>query len=202
MDDVRSVLPQPIRKLPWSPHRWICEPDIDQVAVAADDRVDVLAACEGDEVVVLAVSCHRGLLDRVVDDHRVSPDALDELTNGPLVDVRDELRAPQHQFEPGEQPRAGDDADAVVHERSHHEVGCAAAAADERRDEDAWIDDDADHAAPRSRRELRSSSYAMRSASCSVSPADACVPSSSRPSRYAFKARSTTVASLARSRPS
>jgi hypothetical protein len=60
MDDVGSVLPQPIRELRWSPHRWICEPGIDEVAIAADDRVDVLAACEGDEVVVLAVSCHRG----------------------------------------------------------------------------------------------------------------------------------------------
>ena len=76
------------------------------------------------------------LLDRVVDDHRVSPDALDEVTNGPLVYVRGELRGPQHEFELGEQPRAGDGADAVVHERSHHEVGCAAAAADEHRDED------------------------------------------------------------------
>lgn len=64
MDDVRSVLPQPIRELPWSPHRWSCEPSIDQVAVAADDRVDVMAAYEGDEVVVPAGWCHRGLLDR------------------------------------------------------------------------------------------------------------------------------------------
>jgi hypothetical protein len=51
------------------------------------------------------------------------PDAFDELPNGPLVDVRGELRAPQHQLELGEQERAGDDRDAVVDERSHHEVG-------------------------------------------------------------------------------
>src|SRR5215207_331653 len=30
-------------------------PRIDEVAIAADDRVDVLAACEGDEVVVLGL---------------------------------------------------------------------------------------------------------------------------------------------------
>ena len=79
MDNVRSVLPQAVRQLPWSPHRRLCEPDIDEVAIAADACVDVLATCEGDEVVVLAVSCHRGLLDGVVDDGRVSPVALDEL---------------------------------------------------------------------------------------------------------------------------
>jgi hypothetical protein len=75
------------------------------------------------------VSCHRGLLDWVVDDRRVPPDALDELTDGSLADVRGELRAPQHQFELGEQQRAGDDLDAVVHERRQHEIGCASAAA-------------------------------------------------------------------------
>jgi hypothetical protein len=75
------------------------------------------------------VSCHRGLLDWVVDDRRVPPDALDELTDGSLADVRGEIRAPQHQFELGEQQRAGDDLDAVVHERRQHEIGCATAAA-------------------------------------------------------------------------
>jgi hypothetical protein len=32
----------------------------------------------------------------------VAPDALDELTRYPLVDVARELRAPQHEFELGE----------------------------------------------------------------------------------------------------
>jgi hypothetical protein len=54
--------------------------------------------------------CHRRLLGGIVDDRRVAPDALDELTHGPLV-ARGELRAPQDQFELGEQQRARDDAD-------------------------------------------------------------------------------------------
>jgi hypothetical protein len=63
---VRSAVPQPVGELPWSPHRRIREPGVDEVAIAADDRVDVLAACEGDEVVVLGVSCDRRLLDGAV----------------------------------------------------------------------------------------------------------------------------------------
>jgi hypothetical protein len=76
----------------------------------------------GDEVVVLAVSCHRGLLDRVADDRRVSPDALDELSRDPLVSVSGELRASRDQFEFGEREWARDHLDAVVHEPSHHEI--------------------------------------------------------------------------------
>jgi hypothetical protein len=74
-------------------------------------------------------SLDRGLLGRVVDDRRVPPDALDELTDGSLADVRGEPRAPQHQLELDEQQRAGDELDAVVHERRQHEIGCATAAA-------------------------------------------------------------------------
>jgi hypothetical protein len=66
-----------------------------KVRIAADDRVDALAACEGDEVVVRAILCRRGLLDGVVNDRRVSPDALDELANGPVVDVGRELGRPR-----------------------------------------------------------------------------------------------------------
>ena len=53
---------------------------------------------------------------------------------------------------------ARDDIDAIVHERSYQEVWRAATASVELLDENAWIDDDADHAAPRSRRALCSSS--------------------------------------------
>jgi hypothetical protein len=75
-----------------------------------------------------------------------------------LVDVLREPWTQQHLLELGEEGRTRDDLDAVIDERADHQIRRAAAAADERRDEDTGVDDDPDHAAPRSRREAWASS--------------------------------------------
>lgn len=86
------------------------------------------------------------------------PDPLKEFLPRSGVGVAGELGPLQHVFELGEKQGARDDLDAVVDECPHDQIGRTAPAADECGDEDAWVDDDPDHAAPRSRREERTSS--------------------------------------------
>jgi hypothetical protein len=109
-------------------------------------------------IVVLAVSRDRRPVGRVFDDPHMAGYPRDELGDRSRVNLPGELRSSQHGLEFAEQQRASHDLDAVVDERSHHDVGRAAATANERGDEYAWVDDDADHAAPRSRRAAWSSS--------------------------------------------
>jgi hypothetical protein len=89
---------------------------------------------------------------------------------------------------------------AVVHERSHHQVRCAAAAADERRDEYAGIA--MTTRIPQRRARGARCALLVRDAFRFVlrHPANARVVSKGRLSMCAFKAGSTTVALLARPR--
>lgn len=157
--DIRAVSDseQPIHRRSRRPNLRLRQPGIDEVPVAADECVDLLLASQSHQVVVLSVARRGRLVDRVIHDRGMTADALDELPRGAAVDVLRELRSPQHPLELIEQEWAGNDLDPVVCERAHHEIRGTPTAADECGDEDAGVDYDPDHAAPRSRRAACSS---------------------------------------------
>lgn len=140
----------PISCLARRPDRRSLEAGLEQVPVPAHDGIDALLNCEGNEVVIPWVTRDRWSLGGILNDRGVTPDPFDEFTPRSLVGVPSELRPAQDTLKLVERKRAHDDPDALVDERADNGVGRASASADQRRDEDAWVDDDPDHAAPRS----------------------------------------------------
>jgi hypothetical protein len=96
---------------------------------------------------------------RVGADGRLPLDPSYQLTRSGFIEPATELRAQGDAAQLGEQLGTGDDLDAIVDPRLHDLVRRSAGGPDQGGDEDARIDDDADHAASRrSRREAFSSS--------------------------------------------
>jgi len=76
-----------------APYRRGRETRFEQIAIAADDRIDALLPGERDEVVVVRISRGRRAVARIIDDSRVTLDALDVLAHSALVYVAPELRS-------------------------------------------------------------------------------------------------------------
>lgn len=74
-----------------TPHRWRFQSRVQQVAVPADERVDPLTACEGDQVVILAISSGDRLIGWIDRDRRVTPNPLYELPACAGIGVAREL---------------------------------------------------------------------------------------------------------------
>jgi hypothetical protein len=116
----------------------------EQVGVAADDRVHSSFAGERDQVVVLRIARDGSNRLRVRTRLGTRRDAGDIALDLFDRQVAAELVAAQHAEQFGEEMWTDDERDRSLSD-SAKDLGRRAKRSDDRRDEDAWVDDDAPH---------------------------------------------------------